>query len=435
MIAESELRTRQTNYAFRGALAFGIPAFILFGAAGWNSLTDSESGIYFLAAAAVCGITGGIAYGPAVRRWAFPLILGIGFLFIEALFLMQDGHSTVLSKVVWTGLASAALFWTVGSCAALAIPAATRFDAGKAFAIPGGLAGMAFQFLYGPGRWLFRLDSEPWWGDSIWEHGLLWVIAGVGGGWILGSQLDRLHKRSTAGLTAPPLNRWAIASVISGSAGMVLSAMFLFRFRLPLGMPSGFSPATTAADWLWSWALLCTTIGAVAVIQTLRKPRSRNWTMIGIALTLSLIVLSYRFAADPLKSRFNTSYATVLLRGNGADAIYTGNLILAGVAADNGDNAAAGRYLINAADIPGLPLIAEKGPDTSVAASLIQRGERDAVLEYLNRCRKLWPAGGMVLDRWSNTIRQGRRPNFNNRNTAPPNQERTITGQPYTGGA
>ena len=117
------------------------------------------------------------------------------------------------------------------------------------------------------------------------------------------------------------------------------------------------------------------------------------------------------------KSRFNSKYAEKLLRENGAsgDAVYAGNLILAQAALDNNDIANASRYMLQAATTTGSRRIQQNGLDMSVARILFDRGEKDAVLEYVHRGRELWPQGAQALGRIESAIRAGRRPNFNTR--------------------
>ena len=145
-------------------------------------------------------------------------------------------------------------------------------------------------------------------------------------------------------------------------------------------------------------------------------------TTAGVLLAFVLLVASYRVEADPWKTQFNTSYAEKLLREKGqpgdpqyGDAVYTGNLILSQTALDKNDLAAAKRYLLLAAATPGARSIEQNGLDTSVVRVFLQRGQRDAVLEYFNQTRHLWPQGSQLITRWEDIIRSGRIPNFNNR--------------------
>jgi hypothetical protein len=344
------------------------------------------------------------------------------------MFILQEGRSNLFIDVVFTGIVSAFVFWIAGGCAVLALPSELRFDGAKAFAIPGGLAGMAFQFFYGPAHSAFDLGRRSWWGESPWEQLILWLMAGIGGGWLFGAELDRLYRRETKAEIVKR-NLWAAASVVCGVLGLGIGMLYFLRYRLPLGLLDGISPASSAADWLWSWSLLVAVFGTFALIQTFRKGKrsGRGWAIVGIVLAAVLVFTSVRIVANPWKTHFNTSYAARLLGEHGdsgdpehANAIYTGNLILAQAALDNGDVPNARRYLLEAATTTAVRNIDVTGPDVSVARGLLQRGERDTVLEYFHRVHNFWSQGGSVLNRWETAIRAGRQPNFNNRTIIPP---------------
>src|SRR5438093_335473 len=206
--------------------------------------------------------------------------------------------------------------------------------------------------------------------------------------------------------------------VVCASIGLVTGPLYFVRYRLPLGLFNSLSPASVASDWLFGWSVLAAVIGALALM----KKFARAWATSGVVLAFVLLVASYRVEADPWKTQFNTSYAEKLLREQGqpgdpeyGDAVYTGNLILSQTALDKNDLAAARRYLLRAAATPGARSIEQNGLDTSVARVFLQRGERDAVLDYFNQTRHLWPQGSQLITRWEDIIRSGRIPNFNNR--------------------
>src|SRR5579862_8624513 len=145
----------------RGLIAFTIPVLIAFALAFYSKY-------FFLAAGPLCGIAGGLAYG---RRWGLPVVLGLSFGIAGGLLtVQQDLRSGLFTDMVWVGLVFGFMFWCIGACAVLVLPAKLRFRGALAFAIPGALAGMTFQFLYGPGYFLFNLGSRPWWGQLPWEH-------------------------------------------------------------------------------------------------------------------------------------------------------------------------------------------------------------------------------------------------------------------------
>jgi hypothetical protein len=407
------------NLAVRGALAFGLPVLLAFAIASHYSQP-----YYFLFAGPLSGIVGGLAFG---KRWGMPIVFALCFLSIGFMFFLQDFRSPWFSDVVWTGVVTGFLFWTAGGCAVLTLPANMRFNAAAAFAIPGTLAGLVFQFLYGPARYMYDLGSRPWWTSSPWEQLAMWLIAGIGGGWLMGAMWQR-HALTEANETTAPRNRWAIVSVICAIVGLAIGAFYFFRWTLPLGLFNTLSPALAASDWFWGWGVLAASISLVGTFKPTGKLRAAG----GLALAIILVVVSYRVADNPWKIRFNSNYAQKLLKDNGTsgDAIYTGNLILAQAALDNNDVTNAKQYLLQAATTPGAKRIEQNGLDMSVARALFERGEKDAVLEYVHRGRTLWPQGAQNLGRIEAAIKAGRRPNFNMRGPGgaapgqPPNPDR-----------
>jgi hypothetical protein len=103
------------------------------------------------------------------------------------------------------------------------------------------------------------------------------------------------------------------------------------------------------------------------------------------------------------------------------DGAYYANHVLGMLALKAGDTAGAKRYMLQSAETPGSWELNEGGPDTSLAEALLARGEREAVLEYLDGCKRFWSGGRDVVERWQATIRSGGIPNFRrDRQEAPP---------------
>jgi hypothetical protein len=48
----------------------------------------------------------------------------------------------------------------------------------------------------------------------------------------------------------------------------------------------------------------------------------------------------------------------------------------------------------------------------TLANELLQKGERNTVLDYLALCAKFWKTGAPQLDSWSETVRNGQTPAF-----------------------
>jgi hypothetical protein len=407
------------RHAIRGALAFGLPILLVFALTVLYAYTTGKaSGYFFLAAGPLCGIAGGLAFR---RKAGLPLVLGLCFGTMGLMFSLQDARSAWFSDIVWTGLVSAFMFWVAGACAVLVLPARMRFNGAMAFAIPGLFAGMAFQFLYGPAHFLFNFDVQKWWGNVPWEHFVLWLIAGAGGGWLFGSEWARSEEQSGLDSAYKRSNNWAAGSMACVFVGFAVGAIYFLRSRLPLGLFNSLSPIAAATDWLWGWGVLAASIGFIG----LAKPAGRKTAWIAVATALVLVIASFRLQADPWKTKFNSSYAQRLLRENpqSGDAIYTGNLILAQAALDRSDMDGAKQHLLAAAATPGARVIQQTGLDVTVARALFDRGDRDTVMEYLQRGRALWPQGTPIINRWIAAIRGGRRPNFNARNPNPQQQQ------------
>lgn len=95
---------------------------------------------------------------------------------------------------------------------------------------------------------------------------------------------------------------------------------------------------------------------------------------------------------------------------NYGNAIYTGNAILGQVALAEGDVEAARRYLLAAGDTPGSPQLNSFGPDLALAQALLDRGENETVLTFLEKISKFWSMDRGKLDVWMKAIRAGKKP-------------------------
>lgn len=93
-------------------------------------------------------------------------------------------------------------------------------------------------------------------------------------------------------------------------------------------------------------------------------------------------------------------------------AMSDANLVLGRIAVRNGNMEDARRYLIVAGQIPTTPQLENYGPNMSLAKDLLAKGERQAVLDYFELCRKFWTNGGGQLDKWSQKVKDGKIPDF-----------------------
>lgn len=111
------------------------------------------------------------------------------------------------------------------------------------------------------------------------------------------------------------------------------------------------------------------------------------------------------------------AYAHDLLHSPSTDpmygqALHDGNMVLGMVALHQGDVPEARRYLLESAKTKGSPVLDSFGPNMLLAKALLERGERDAVIEYFESCRSFWTMGAKQLDAWTATVRSGGMPAF-----------------------
>jgi len=97
---------------------------------------------------------------------------------------------------------------------------------------------------------------------------------------------------------------------------------------------------------------------------------------------------------------------------NYGNAIQDGNLVLGRIAVRDGRIEDAKQYLLEAGKSRGSPTMDSFGPTMSLAKDLIEKGERDTVLQYFELCRKFWKMDYGKLDQWSQEVKAGQTPDF-----------------------
>ena len=96
---------------------------------------------------------------------------------------------------------------------------------------------------------------------------------------------------------------------------------------------------------------------------------------------------------------------------NYGNNIHHGNIILGRIALTLDDVEEAKERLIKAGKTPGSPQLNSFGPNMTLAKELLQRGEKDVVLKYIELCSKFWKMGKTRLDEWSVVVKDGKIPN------------------------
>ena len=112
-----------------------------------------------------------------------------------------------------------------------------------------------------------------------------------------------------------------------------------------------------------------------------------------------------------------TGYANAMLAEdspdrNSGDHIHHGNLVLGRIALAEGDIEEAKRRLIAAGKTTGSPSLNSFGPKMMLAKELLQKGEKEVVLEYFRLCARFWEMGQDRLEEWSDLVQANRVPDF-----------------------
>jgi len=97
---------------------------------------------------------------------------------------------------------------------------------------------------------------------------------------------------------------------------------------------------------------------------------------------------------------------------NRGNRLHYGNLVLGRIAVSDGDLQRAGQYLLSAGRMPGSPQLNSFGPDMALAKALLERGQTQVVVRYLELCLAFWKMGQDRLKEWIALIEAGRTPDF-----------------------
>jgi hypothetical protein len=92
--------------------------------------------------------------------------------------------------------------------------------------------------------------------------------------------------------------------------------------------------------------------------------------------------------------------------------VQNANLVLGRIAVQEGRMDDAKHHLLEAGKSPGSPVMNSFGPNMSLAQDLLEKGERDVVLEYFELCRKFWQMDRGRLDQWGQDVKAGKTPDF-----------------------
>ena len=86
--------------------------------------------------------------------------------------------------------------------------------------------------------------------------------------------------------------------------------------------------------------------------------------------------------------------------------------VLVTAAFDAGEMEKAKACLLAAGHVHGDPALSSFGPNMSLAKELLEKGEREVVLQYFELCQKFWPYGSRQLAAWKLAVEKGEVPQF-----------------------
>ncbi|MEM7164590.1 MAG: RNA polymerase subunit sigma-24 [Planctomycetota bacterium] len=124
-----------------------------------------------------------------------------------------------------------------------------------------------------------------------------------------------------------------------------------------------------------------------------------------MALAANQLDKAKRYAEEMLRRR------TVAGRLDDSN-LHHGNVALGLIALRNDAVDDAKQHLLEAGRTPESPALRSFGPNMMLAKELLQRGEKEVVLRYLEQCSTFWVSGKDQLNQWSELIRAGKTPDF-----------------------
>ena len=94
------------------------------------------------------------------------------------------------------------------------------------------------------------------------------------------------------------------------------------------------------------------------------------------------------------------------------NAVHTANLVLGRIALAAGDIDEAKRLLLLAGKTPGSPQLESFGPDMLFAKELLEKGEKDVVIQYFTLCSAFWKMDDGKLAQWKTEVQDNEIPDF-----------------------
>lgn len=118
------------------------------------------------------------------------------------------------------------------------------------------------------------------------------------------------------------------------------------------------------------------------------------------------------FAAELMALGEQTKSMPGFGSSNYGQATFVGNTVLGLIALQANDVEKAKAHLLASARIEGSPVLKSFGPNMLLAKQLLEKGEREPVIEYFDLCAKFWTSNKGKLDQWKTAVQKGETPDF-----------------------
>lgn len=191
---------------------------------------------------------------------------------------------------------------------------------------------------------------------------------------------------------------------------LILGILFILCSQAVFAQPpvDSVKPATDPAAWLQDWE------GRLAGTTNPSKRAALLYYMAPAAFAAGDMQKAAAFSKDLADMGELLKNRPAFGPSRHSDALFTSNLVLGHIAIKEGQIEKAKEHLLKAADVTGSPVLGSFGPSMTLAKELLERGEKDTVLKYLDLCSKFWlpKSEAGKLGKWKAEIQKGEIPDF-----------------------
>ena len=115
------------------------------------------------------------------------------------------------------------------------------------------------------------------------------------------------------------------------------------------------------------------------------------------------------FAFDAGQHALASTTCSQMLKDNATNnqSVHVAHIVLGRIALKDKDMTKAVEHLKLAGKVGSSPRLSSYGPMMSLAQSLLEAGQKDAVIEYLTDCKRFWDMGRRNLAKWIGQIQAG----------------------------